>query len=96
MSSFKIVEWHPLARTALRGFAKVAMPSIILNEMVILDSAETLWASTPSKAMIGSDGIAMKDRSGRTRYAPIIKFTSKGNQERIQRRLDRSDAACAS
>jgi hypothetical protein len=94
MSSFRTVECHPLVKNALRGFAEVAMPSgMILNDVIILVSAEALWVSPPSKA-IGSDGVAMKDHDGRTRYAPINEFTSKEIRNKFSD--DRGDAACAS
>lgn len=74
----RILDWRPMARGSLLGFAKVESPSgMIIADVTILTGPNGHWASPPSKPMIGRDGIAMKDAAGKLRYSPIIEFSSK-------------------
>jgi hypothetical protein len=84
MSTFIVREWRPLRKNSLVGFAKVELPSgMILADVTVLAGANGPWASPPSKPMIGSDGVVMKDASGKVRYSPIIEFTSKEIRNRF-------------
>jgi hypothetical protein len=70
MSTFKILDWRPLAKNSLRGFAKIEMPSgMIISEVAVLTGDRGPWASPPSKPMIGCDGTAMLDTKGKPGYS---------------------------
>jgi DNA-binding cell septation regulator SpoVG len=79
VSIFRILDWRPLRKNSLLGFAKVELPSgMIIADVTVLTGTNGPWASPPSKPMIGSDGTVMKDSTtGKIRYSPIIEFTSK-------------------
>ena len=56
----------------MRGFAKVEMPScMILGDVTALTGERGPWASPPSTAMIGRDGVLTKDAAGNARYSPV-------------------------
>lgn len=74
----RILEWRPLRKNSLLGFAKVELPSgMVLHDVAVHQPNGSTWASPPSKPMIGRDGAVMKDPNGKIRYSPIIEFTSK-------------------
>ncbi len=80
----KILDWRPMPKNSLLGFAKVALPSgMIIADVTILIGERGPWASPPTKPMIGRDGTAMKDRNGKPRFQPIIEFTSKEIRDRF-------------
>jgi hypothetical protein len=84
MSATRIIEWRPLRRNSLLGFAKIELPSgMIIADVTILTGARGPWASPPAKPLIDRDGAVMKDATtGKVRYAPIIEFTSKEIRDR--------------
>ena len=84
MSTYRVREWRPLRKNSLVGFAKVELPSgMIIADVTVLTGPHGPWARPPSKPMVGSDGVVMKDASGKVRYSPIIEFTSKEVRNRF-------------
>ena len=84
MSAARVLEWRPLQKGALLGFAKVEMPSgMVIAEVTIMRGERGEWASPPSKPLIGRDGAPMKDAAGKPRYAPLVSFTSKELRDRF-------------
>jgi hypothetical protein len=76
--TIQILDWRPMRRNSLLGFAKVQLPSgIIITDVTILGGDRGPWASPPSKPMVGTDGVTLKDDNGKTRYTPIIEFSSR-------------------
>ena len=86
MSAVRILEWRPLRKNSLLGFAKVELPSgMVIADVTVLTSERRPWASPPSKPMISRDGTVMKDPSGKIKYTPIIEFVSKEARDRFSR-----------
>jgi DNA-binding cell septation regulator SpoVG len=84
MSAVRVLEWRPLQKGALLGFAKVEMPSgMVIAEVTIMRGERGEWASPPSKPLVGRDGTAMKDAGGKPRYVPLVSFTSKELRDRF-------------
>lgn len=83
MSTIRILDWRPMQKGALLGFAKIELPSgMIIVDCTICTGPNGPWASPPSKAMIGRDGLVMKDQADKVRYQPLIEFTSKDVRNR--------------
>lgn len=83
MATVKVLDWRPMPRNTLRGFAKLEFPSgMVISDVVILQSERGPWASPPSKPMISRDGSAMKDDAGKIRYVPVIEFVDRATRER--------------
>lgn len=83
MTGIRILDWKPLRKNSLIGFAKIEQPSgMIISDVTILTSERGPWASPPSKPMITGDGVAMKDAAGKIRYSPFIEFKSKDVRSR--------------
>lgn len=83
MSTPVILDFRPLLKGSLRGFAKVQLPSgMILNDVQLMHSSASWWASPPSRPMIGRDGTVLRDANGKIRYSPIVEFTSREIRDR--------------
>ena len=82
MSAIVILDWRPLRKGAVLGFAKVEFPSgMILVAVCVLSGDQGAWASPPSKPMMGRDG-PVKDRNGKQRYAAMVEFNSRETKDR--------------
>ena len=82
-SAVNILDWRPLKKNSLLGFAKVELPSgMVLLDVTILTGERGPWASPPSKPMLDREGAALKDAAGKLRYSPIIEFTSREIRDR--------------
>lgn len=85
MSSLQIVvsDWKPRRRGALHGFVTVSMPSgLILREVCVFATNGKIWASPPSRPMVGKDGKVLVGDDGKTKYSPLIEFISKAVRDR--------------
>jgi DNA-binding cell septation regulator SpoVG len=83
-STVRIIDWRPLRRNSLLGFAKVELPSgLVIADVTILTGDRGPWASPPSKPMVDRDGIVLRDEKHKIRYQPIIEFTSKTVRDRF-------------
>ena len=71
MSATRILEWRPLRRNSLLGFAKIELQSgMVISDVTILSGDRGPWALPPSKPMLGRDGVAMKDQRGKIGIRP--------------------------
>lgn len=74
----RVLDFKPFSKggSSLVGFAKVLFPSgMILNNVTIHSREGKAWASPPSAPMVGTDGVALTDRTtGKRRYHPLIEF----------------------
>jgi hypothetical protein len=78
MSGFRIVDWRPLRKNSLLGFATVELPSgMTISDVVVLTGANGPWASPPAKPLIDRTGAVVKGPNGKVSYVPIISFASK-------------------
>jgi hypothetical protein len=83
-AAMQILDWRPVQKGALRGFAKVQLPSgMIVSDVTVLTSDRGPWASPPSKPMVGRDGTVMRDDAGKTKYSPIIEFASRERRDQF-------------
>ena len=83
-TSVQILDWRPVRKGSLLGFARVELASgMILADVTVLLGENGPWASPPSKPMIGRDGTAMKDAAGKVRYSPLVEFISKEVRQRF-------------
>jgi hypothetical protein len=78
-----ILDWKPLSKGQLRGFAKVQLPSgMVLIDCPIGVSDRGAWASPPARPQIDRAGNPIKDPTGKIKYSPIIEFTSREVRDR--------------
>jgi hypothetical protein len=78
MTAFVIVEFTPMAKNSLVGFATVRAPSgLIFHDTAVHRKGDSIWASPASKPMVDRNGAAMKDSEGKVRYTPVVSFSDK-------------------
>lgn len=79
-----LVDWKPLLKGSLRGFAKVRLGrSLLINDVPVLCSNGRVWAGMPGKPLIGGDGTGLRDDKGKQRYMPILEWTSRESSDRF-------------
>ena len=79
-----IEAWWPIRKNTLRGFARVALPSgMLIADVAVHVSNDQAWASAPSKPMLDQEGVVMRNPDGKTRYSPIVSFSSKEHRNRF-------------
>jgi hypothetical protein len=72
LESFK-----PLRKGALLGFATVRLPNgLIVSDCAVCTSHGKVWASLPSKPIIGRDGQHVEE-GGKKKYAPILTWADR-------------------
>src|SRR5262245_47508880 len=78
----RLLDWKPLTRNSLRGFATVELP----NRLAIVDvsvhvSHGKAWASLPAKPQLNPDGTARRGDDGKVIYTPILKWRDRALQD---------------
>jgi hypothetical protein len=70
----RLVEWRPLRKNSLRGFATVELSiGLVIEDCPVHLSHSRAWARLPSKPMIDSaTGAALRDQASKIRYVPIL------------------------
>src|SRR6516164_8580831 len=79
MTGIVIEEFRHISKGSLRGFCRARFPSgLILDEIGIHLAAENghAWAMPPGRVMIDKDGVALRDKDGKVRYAGLITFST--------------------
>jgi hypothetical protein len=78
----RLLEWRPLSRNSLSGFATVELLNglTISNISVHLSHGKT-WASLPTRPQINSDGTARRGEDGRVIYNPVLKWPDRALQD---------------
>jgi hypothetical protein len=72
------VEFKPMERGTLRGFATVRIPSmrLTIKDVAVHDKDGRQWAQLPAKPQLDRDRqLVMKD--GKVQYVPILLFDSR-------------------
>ena len=73
-----ISDWKSRESGTLRGFFTTNLASgLVLHELMLHERDGKWWISFPSKPMLGTDGVALRDDSGKVRYSSSsIEFTN--------------------
>ena len=89
-----LLDWKPIAKGALRGFAAVRLGrSLIIRDLAILHSNGRAWVGLPGKPIIGADGTAARDASGKQRYVTILEWSDRAAADPAHDRHARAPAA---
>ena len=74
----QLLDWRPLHKNTLVGFAKVRFSSgLTIGEIGVHRSGSRVWASPPARPWI-EDGALVLDERGRPKYQSIIEFANHG------------------
>ena len=96
------IDWKPLTKGSLRGFAKVRVAELDLTfiDVAVHESHNKFWASPPARPWV-KDGSVVTD-GGKIQYSPIIEFGRKATRDAFSaavvdavQRFDRNALAMA-
>jgi hypothetical protein len=74
----KLLDWRPLAKNTLLGFAKVQFGSgIIISEISVHRAGTGIWASPPSRPWTKGNQLLLDD-TGRPKWQQLIEFSTPG------------------
>jgi hypothetical protein len=82
----RLVEFNPVVKGALRGFATVALANglTICDCPVLVGANDRAWAALPSKPMVdGKTGQHLTDGDGKKRYEPILRWRDRALADRF-------------
>ncbi len=74
----EIVDWKPMQRGSLLGFAAVRIPALRLTirDCTVNESSGRRWVGLPGKAQIDGNRELIK-RDGKIQYVPVCSFDTK-------------------
>lgn len=79
---FRVLDWRPVHKKSLLGFARVELPSgLIIRDVMVFVNDTGAWAAPPARRRVGP-----QDPGGgpnEPRYEAIIEFTTKQVRERF-------------
>jgi hypothetical protein len=79
-----LLEWKPIAKGSLRGFAAVRLGrSLVIRDLAILHSNGRAWVGLPGKPIISADGTAARAEKGKQRYSAILEWTDRSAADRF-------------
>ena len=77
-ASARLLDWRPVQRNTLLGFARVQFGSgLIVSEIAIHVAGSRAWAQPPARAWIEDNKLILTE-TGRPRWQPIIDFANHG------------------
>lgn len=79
------LDWRPLCRHTLRGYAKVRIAELklVLIDVAIHQKGDSTWAQPPSRAWV-RDGELVRD-DGKIQYSPILEFEGRDVRDAFSR-----------
>lgn len=84
MMPLSLLDWRPLKKNSLRGFATVRIGKALkVSDVSVHCSNGKRWASLPSKPQINKEGVVLKDDSGKVKYLPIVSWTDAESGDRF-------------
>jgi hypothetical protein len=70
-----LLDWRPLRKASLRGFASVQLPSgLQIIDCPVLFSHGRTWAGLPGKPQLDSTGRQRADATGKALYVAVLKW----------------------
>jgi hypothetical protein len=73
--SVECVDWRPLSKGTLLGFAQIRIPEIalLIHDVALHRKNESVWVQLPSKSWI-KDGAIVRDADGKPKFLPVVEF----------------------
>jgi hypothetical protein len=85
-SPFRILEFRPVVKASLRGFAVVDQANgVILRDVSVHREGRRLWAMPPARTLLDAEGRAVVDPNGRRVLVPMLVFASTSRRLRWER-----------
>src|SRR5262249_49366291 len=83
----KFLEFRKMHRNTLRGFASVTIQSLglTIKDITLHEKNGKRWAGLPARPMVGKDGRALTDDTGKIAYQPLLNFESRTAADEFSR-----------
>tara|TARA_R110000822_G_scaffold132056_2_gene269194 strand:- start:2134 stop:2448 length:315 start_codon:yes stop_codon:yes gene_type:complete len=78
-----ILEWKPLERNTLRGFAKIKLGALKIHDVAVHTKGDRSWAQLPAKPQMNADGTARRNNDGKMQYTPVIEWETREASDRF-------------
>lgn len=78
-----LLEWRRVHKNTLRGFAKVELGALILNELPVHVTQGREWVGMPSRPRIKEDGSRIMDARGRPAWDNLAQWKTKEQGDRF-------------
>jgi hypothetical protein len=74
-----VLDWRPIEKNTLVGFAKVKIVawSLVIDGVAIHKKEGREWAQLPARPQLDKDGNALREDSGKIKYAKILEVDDK-------------------
>jgi hypothetical protein len=85
MSGVTILDWKPVRRNTLCGFACVMIERINLriDDVAVPQKGTARWASLTSRPLLDRGGAVLRDEAGTIKYASILQWADRKTADRF-------------
>ena len=78
-----ILEWKPMSRNSLKGFAKIQLGALTILDCPVHNTDGRKWCGLPSKPQIDSDGNVKREPTGKIKYVALLQWATKAASDRF-------------
>jgi hypothetical protein len=79
-----LLEWRPIVRNTLRGFAEVRVGrTLIINDCPAHCSHGRKWVALPSKPQLTRERELVRDATGKLAYTPVVEWADRAAANRF-------------
>jgi hypothetical protein len=78
------LDWRPLVKNSLRGFATVRLgKSLKIVDIAVHCANGKRWAQMPGKPQLDKEGVARKNGDGKVQYSPVVAWLDRDTADRF-------------
>jgi hypothetical protein len=80
----KLMEWRPMRKNTLRGFAVIELPSgLVIRDISIHEKGGKYWAGLPSRPVLDADGRHVSNHAGHKQYTALLGWRDRDLADRF-------------
>jgi hypothetical protein len=84
----KLLEWRPMRKNTLHGFAVVELPSgLVVRDISLHQKAGKWWASLPSRPVLDAEGKHVSNHAGHRQYSALLGWRDRNLADRFSAAL---------
>jgi hypothetical protein len=72
-----LLEVKPVRKGALRGFCRIRLGNLLIQDVTVFSSNGKCWANLPSKPQLDADGRPKRGADGKLAYVPILQWRTR-------------------
>jgi len=86
-ASAKLLDWRPMRKNSLLGFARVQFGSgLIISEIAVHAAGSRAWAQPPARPWLDGNKLVLTE-AGKVRWTPVVHFANHGVQASWSRQV---------